>query len=80
MAAVQQSNMRLAQLESWLQAGGQIEEPVLQRSAYHSAAGRVCIFEVVVNCGGHRQVIALSDDPAVYSFFYHQQLKVLDVT
>jgi hypothetical protein len=80
MAALQQVTARLAQLESWLQAGGQIEEPVLQRSAYHSAAGRVCIFEVVVNQGGHRQVIALSDDPAVYLFFHRRQLSVLDVT
>lgn len=77
---VVQQNLRLFQLQAWLQAGGQIEEPVLQRSAYYSARGRVCMFEVVVNHGGVRRVIALADDPDVYVFLNQQRLSILDVS
>jgi hypothetical protein len=80
MDSAQQTNLRLWQLQSWLRAGGQIEEPVLQRSAYHGVTGRVCIFEVVVNHGGSRRAIMLSDDPAVYTFLSQQHLAVLDVS
>jgi hypothetical protein len=79
MEAAQQ-NLRLSQLQAWMEAGGQIEEPVLQRSAYYSARGRVCMFEVVVNHGGVRRVIALAEDPDVYSFLDQQRLSILDVS
>jgi hypothetical protein len=80
MDAAQQTDLRLLQLQAWLQAGGQIEEPVLQRSAYHGMTGRVCVFEVIVSHGGDRRVIALSDDPAVYSWLSRQRLAVLDIS
>lgn len=79
MEAAQQ-NLRLSQLQAWMDAGGQIEEPVLQRSAYYSARGRVCMFEVVVNHGGVRRVIALADEPDVYLFLNQQRLSILDVS
>lgn len=73
-------NPRLSQLEAWLRAGWQIEEPVLQRSAYHGAAGRICVFEVVVNHCGDRHVIALADEPDVYTFLDRHRLAILDVS
>lgn len=75
-----QPNLRLSQLQVWMEAGGQIEEPVLQRSAYYRARGRVCMFEVVVNHGGVRRVIALAEDPDVYRFLDQQRLSILDMS
>jgi hypothetical protein len=80
MDAAQQTIVRLSQIQAWLQAGGRIEEPVLQRSAYHGMTGRVCVFEVIVNHGGDRRVIALADDPAVYTWLSRQHLAVLDIS
>lgn len=79
MIAVTSENSRLAQLQSWIAAGWQIEEPVLLRSAYYGIRGRVCAFEVVVNCQGERRVVALHDVPEVQAFLSQHDLSILDV-
>jgi len=76
---VTNENPRLDQLQAWMAAGWQIEEPVLLRSAYYGISGRVCVFEIVVNHKGERRVVALHDVPEVQTFLSQQQLAVLDV-
>ena len=71
---------RITQLEDWLIAGWEIEEPVLQRSAYYRADGRVCAFEVVLCRRGERRAIALHDVPAVQTFLVQRRLAVLDLS
>ncbi len=70
---------RLDQLRSWLMAGWVIEEPVLQRSIYHGIHGRVTGFEVVVERGGERRVVALRDVPEVQNFMLERGLTVLEL-
>jgi len=71
---------RLDQLQTWLATGWRIEEPVLQRNAYHGPHGRTCAFEVVVNNAGERRVIGLRDAPAVQDFLLQQRLAILDLS
>lgn len=70
---------RLGQVSSWLDAGWQIEEPVIQRSVYYTNAGRVCALELVLSSGDARRVVALEDAPAVQAFLKQRQLRVLDL-
>ena len=71
---------RLKQPETWLAAGWQIEEPVLQRNLFHGPNGRTCSFEVVVHNAGERRVCGLRDAPDVQAFLVRQQLAVLDLS
>ncbi|MDP9316090.1 MAG: hypothetical protein M3R24_35415 [Chloroflexota bacterium] len=71
---------RLNQLETWLASGWQIEEPILQRNAYHGPHGRTCSYEVVVHHAGERRVCGLRDAPDVQDFLLRRQLAVLDVS
>lgn len=71
---------RLNQLEAWLAADWQIEEPVLQRNAYHGPHGRTCAFEVVLINAGERRVIGLRDAPAVQEFLLRQRLAILELS
>lgn len=79
MIPVSGDDQRMSQLQAWLDAGWWIEEPVLQRSAYHGLNGRVWAFEIVVRRSEQRQVIVLPDAPPVHQFLQQQHLAVLDL-
>jgi hypothetical protein len=79
MDAMTMMTPRLRQLEDCLAAGWRIDdEPVLQRAAYHSAAGRICVYEVILCHVRGRSVIALADEPAVRQFLAERQVAVID--
>ena len=69
---------RLRQLDEWMRSGWEIEEPVLQRNAYHSIFGCTSIFEVIVARSGIRSVIALQDEPDVRRFLTQRHLMIVD--
>lgn len=73
-------HQRLAQVEEWLAAGWEIEEPVLHRSAYLRPDGRVCAFELILARRGERRAIALHDVPVVQLFLAQRSLTVLDLS
>lgn len=69
----------LHQVCAWLEAGWQIEEPVVQRSVYYTAAGRVSAFELVLHSPDERRVVALEAGPAVQAFLKQRDLVVLEL-
>lgn len=69
----------LDQVGMWLEAGWQIEEPVVQRSVYYTVAGRVSAFELVLHCRDQRRVVALEAVPAVQAFLRQHALAVLEL-
>jgi hypothetical protein len=77
MDAISVPDQRLELLQSWLDQGWQIEQPVLQRRVLYAATGQACVFEVVIIKCGEWRVIALSDGPDVYAFLMHHHLDVI---
>lgn len=79
MSVEASSRVDLRQVCAWLDVGYEIEEPIVQQSAYYTRRGRVCVLELVLNSCGQRRVVALDDLPEVQRFLKQRRLTVLDL-
>lgn len=70
---------RLHQIMTWLSQGWQIEEPVLQRTILHGAAGSSGAFEVVMRRNDERRVLALNASSSIEDWLAQRSVSVLNI-